>query len=120
MAFVACATAFRMERLAAGFGHALGVEAETRKAYEEEGQADDGQEKLNPALECEDFGLKFELVHSQNLGGHDGALATANPACGRGARHTEVTEQLWVTLFLQVRSRSRWSYDLRQEDVGTR
>lgn len=75
----------------------LGVETETGEAHEEEGQADDGQEKLDPALERDDLCLEFELIHSQNLGGHDGALATANPAGGRSARHTEVMEQLWVT-----------------------
>ncbi len=87
-------------------GHALGVESEPGKAYEEEGQADDGQEKPDPALENEDFCPEFELVHSQNFGRHQGALATANPTGGRGARHTELMEQRWVTFFADDVSKS--------------
>ncbi len=92
--------------LGSAVGHALGVESETGMAYEEEGQADDGQEKPDPALEHEDFCLEFELVHSQNLGGHHGALSTANPTGGRGARHTEVMDQLGVTFFADDVSKS--------------
>jgi hypothetical protein len=77
----------------------LGIEAETGKAHEEEGQSDDGQEELDPALKSEDLGLEFELVQGKYLGGDYRALAAANPAGGSGARHTEVTEQRWITFF---------------------
>jgi len=85
--------------LGSGVGHALGIEAETGKAHEEEGQADDGHEELGPPFKSEDLGLEFELVQGKNLGGDDRALAAANPAGGSGARHTEVTEQRGITFF---------------------
>jgi hypothetical protein len=40
------------------------------------------------------------------LDGIEGALATANPTGSRGARHTEVMEQFWVTLFADDVSKS--------------
>ncbi len=80
-------------------GHVVRFETETGEAHEEEGQADDGREEPDPALEREDLGLKFELVQGQDMGRDDRALAAANPACDGGARDTEVMEEHGVTSF---------------------
>ena len=85
--------------LGGAVGHVLGVETETGEAHEEEGQADDGQEELDPALESEDLDLEFDLVQGKDVGGDNRALAAVNPAGGSGARHTEVTKQHGVTFF---------------------
>jgi len=85
--------------LGGAVGHVPGVETKTGEAHKEESQADDGKEELDPALESEDLGLEFELVHGKELGGDDRSLAAANPAGGSGERHTEVTEQHGVTFF---------------------
>lgn len=54
-------------------------------------------EKADPALEGEGLGLEFLLVQRKDLGRDDRTRATANPAGGGGARHTEVAEQARVT-----------------------
>jgi hypothetical protein len=77
----------------------LRVETKTGEAHEEEGQADDGKEKLDPALKGEDLGLEFVLVQGKDLGRDDRALAAANPAYSGGAWYTEVMEQHWFTFF---------------------
>jgi hypothetical protein len=77
----------------------FGVETKSGEAHKEKGQADDGKEELDPALKSEDLSLEFELVQGKDLGGDDRSLAAPNPAGGRGARHTEVTEQHGVTFF---------------------
>src|SRR5208283_2008680 len=71
----------------------------TGQADKEEGQADDGKEEPDPALEGEDLGLEFLLVHGKDLGGDDGTGAATDPTCGGGARDTEVTEQHRVAFF---------------------
>ncbi|MGO9662345.1 MAG: hypothetical protein ACLP66_03415 [Polyangia bacterium] len=53
----------------------------------------DGKEEPDPALEGEDLGLEFLLVHGKDLGGDDGTGAATDPTCGGGARDTEVTEE---------------------------
>ena len=73
--------------------HPKRVEAETGQADKEEGQADDGKEEPDPALEGEDLGLEFLLVHGKDLGGDDGTGAATDPSCGGRARDTEVTEE---------------------------
>jgi hypothetical protein len=76
--------------------HPKRVEAETGEADEQEGQADDGKEEPDPALEGEDLGLEFLLVHGKDLGGDDGTGAATDPTCGGRARNTEVTEECGV------------------------
>jgi hypothetical protein len=80
-------------------GHVLGIETKPGKAHEEEGQANDGQEELDPALESEDLGLEFDLVQGKDLGGDNRALAAANPAGAGRAWDTEVMEEHGVTFF---------------------
>ena len=85
--------------LGVAIGHPQRVEAEAGEADEQEGQADDGKEKPDPALEGEDLGLEFLLVEGEDLGGDDGTRAATEPTCGGGTRDTEVTEQHGVTFF---------------------
>ena len=82
--------------LGSGVGHALGIEAETGKAHGEEGQSDDGQEELDPALKSEDLDLELDLVQGKDVGGDNRALAAANPAGGGRTRDTEV--MTWLGL----------------------
>ena len=82
-----------MEPLGVAIGHPQRVEAEAGEADEQEGQADDGKEEPDPALEGEDLGLEFLLVHGKDFGGDDGTGAATDPTCGGGARDTEVTEE---------------------------
>jgi hypothetical protein len=69
--------------LGGAVGHVVRVETETGEAHEEEGQADDGQEELDPALESEDLGLELELVQGKDVGGDDRALAAAESSLRR-------------------------------------
>jgi hypothetical protein len=80
-------------------GHTLGIEAEPGQADEQKGQTDDGKKKPDPALESEDFGLEFLLVHGQDLGRDDRTGATAKPTRGGGTRNTDVVKETGVTTF---------------------
>jgi hypothetical protein len=88
--------------------HSLGVETETREAHEEECQADDGKEKLDPVLKGEDLGLEF--VRSK--------ARTSAETTGRWPRRIQLaavergTPRSWNSIgsrSSQTRSRSRWS-----------